>query len=153
MSLYLVRHAKAGSRSDWPGDDRERPLSRAGQQQADGITLLLGHLPISRIYSSPYLRCVQTVEPLAKKLGLELKITEALAEGDIFDEAVELVDKAPKNAVLCSHGDVIPAVIDALLHRGLVIKGEPDWRKGATWVLDRKKGDWAKARAVPPPAG
>ena len=152
MSLYLVRHAKAGSRSDFSGDDRERPLSRAGQEQAAALTLMLGHLPISRIYSSPYLRCVQTVEPLAKKLSLEVRVTEALAEADVFDDAIALVDKAPKNAVLCSHGDVIPAVIDALMHRGLVIKGEPDWRKGATWVLDRKKSDWAKAKAIPPPA-
>ncbi len=150
MSLYLVRHAKAGSRSDWDGDDRARPLSRAGREQADGITLLLGHLPLSKIYSSPYVRCIQTVEPLAKKLALEVVTTEALAEGLAFDDAVTLVDRAPKNAVLCSHGDVIPAIIDALLHRGLVLKGEPDWRKGATWVLDRKKGEWAKARAIPP---
>lgn len=152
MSLYLVRHAKAGSRGDWDGDDRDRPLSQAGREQAHGITLLLGHLPISKIYSSPYVRCVQTIEPLAHKLGLHVKVTEALAEADEFDDAIALVDKAPKNAVLCSHGDVIPAVIDALVGRGMVIKGEPDWRKGATWVLDRKKGEWAKARALPPPA-
>ena len=151
MSLYVVRHAKAGSRRDFDGDDRLRPLSRAGLEQAHGITLLLGHLPISKIYSSPYVRCVQTVEPLAKKLSIEVKTSEALAEGDNFDDAVALVDKAPKNAVLCSHGDVIPAIIDALMHRGLVVRGEPDWRKGATWVLDRKKGEWAKARAIPPP--
>jgi len=151
MSLYLVRHAKAGSRGDWKGDDRERPLSTAGRLQADGITVLLGHLPISKIWSSPYVRCVQTVEPLAEKLGLKVKITEALAEGLVFDDAVELVDAVPNHTVLCSHGDVIPAVIDALMARGLVIKGEPDWRKGATWVLDRKKGEWAKARAIPPP--
>ena len=73
---------KAGSRRDFDGDDRDRPLSRAGREQAHGLTLMLGHLPISRIYSSPYVRCTQTVEPLAKKLGLELTITEALAEGE-----------------------------------------------------------------------
>ncbi len=150
MSLYLVRHAKAGSRSDWKGDDRGRPLTPAGHQQADGITLLLGHLPIPKIWSSPYVRCLQSVEPLAEKLGLNVKITEALAEGDVFHDAVALVDKAPDHSVLCSHGDVIPAVIDALMHRGLVIKGEPDWRKGSIWVLDRKHGEWAKARAIPP---
>ena len=151
MSLYLVRHAKAGSRGDWKGDDRERPLTPAGRVQADGITVLLGHLPISKIWSSPYVRCMQTVEPLAEKLGLKVKITEALAEGLVFDDAVELVDSAPNHSVLCSHGDVIPAVIDALMARGLAIKGEPDWRKGSTWVLDRKRGEWAKARAIPPP--
>ena len=80
MRLYLVRHAKAGSRRDFDGDDRDRPLSRAGLEQAHGLTVMLGHLPISRIYSSPYVRCTQTVEPLAKKLGIDLRITEALSE-------------------------------------------------------------------------
>jgi 8-oxo-dGTP diphosphatase len=156
MRLYLVRHAKAGSRRDFHGDDRDRPLSRAGLEQAHGLTLMLGHLPISRIYSSPYVRCTQTVEPLAKKLGLDLKLTEALSEWEgpgttEFSAAIALVDKAPNNSVLCSHGDVIPAVLDALERRGLVIKGDHDMRKAVTWVVERKGGQWRRAKVFPPP--
>jgi 8-oxo-dGTP diphosphatase len=156
MRLYLVRHAKAGSRRDFDGDDRDRPLSRAGLEQAHGLTVMLGHLPISRIYSSPYLRCTQSVEPLAKKLGLELKLTEALSEWEgpgapDFSAAVTLVEKAPNNALLCSHGDVIPAVLDALQRRGLVIKGDYDMHKAVTWVVERKGGQWRRAKVFPPP--
>jgi 8-oxo-dGTP diphosphatase len=156
MRLYLVRHGKAGSRRDFDGDDRERPLSRAGLEQAHGLTVMLGHLPISRIYSSPFLRCTQSVEPLAKKLGLDLKLTEALAEWEKagppdFSAAIALVEKAPNNALLCSHGDVIPAILDALVRQGLVIKGDYDMRKGVTWVVERKSGKWRRAKAIPPP--
>jgi 8-oxo-dGTP diphosphatase len=155
MRLYLVRHAKAGSRRDFDGDDRDRPLSRAGREQAHGLTLVLGHLPISRIYSSPYVRCLQSVEPLAKKIGLDIRVTEALAEDEgsgipDFSEAIALVHKAPSNSVLCSHGDVIPAVLGALTREGLVIKGDHDMRKGVTWVLEGKGGRWRRAKAIPP---
>ena len=156
MRLYLVRHAKAGSRRDFEGDDRERPLSRAGLEQAHGLTVMLGHLPISRIYSSPYVRCTQSVEPLAKKLGLELKLTEVLSEWEgpgapDFSGAVALVEKAPNNSLMCSHGDVIPAVLDALVRQGLVVKGDYDMRKGVTWVVERKGGQWRRAKVIPPP--
>jgi 8-oxo-dGTP diphosphatase len=156
MRLYLVRHAKAGSRRDFDGDDRDRPLSRAGREQAHGLTVMLGHLPISRIYTSPYVRCVQSVEPLAKKLGLDIRETEALAEWEKegppdFSAAVALVEKAPNNSLVCSHGDVIPAVLEALEREGLVLKGDYDMRKGVTWVIERKGGRWRRARAIPPP--
>ena len=156
MRLYLVRHAKAGSRRDFDGADRDRPLSRAGLEQAHGLTVMLGHLPISRIYSSPYVRCTQTVEPLAKKLGIDLRITDALSEWEgpgtsEFSAAIALVDKAPNNSVLCSHGDVIPAVLHALERRGLVVKGDYDMRKAVTWVVERKGGQWRRAKVLPPP--
>jgi len=79
--FYVVRHAKAGSRSHWSGDDRKRPLSKKGQQQAEAIASRLGNLRIASVFSSPYLRCVQTVEPLARKLHLEVTQSIELAEG------------------------------------------------------------------------
>lgn len=102
------------------------------------------------------MRCVQSVEPLAKKLGIDIRETEALAEWEKagppdFSDAVALVEKAPNNSVLCSHGDVIPAVLEALERQGLVIKGDYDMRKGVTWVVERKSRQWRRARAIPPP--
>ena len=59
-------------------------------------------------------------------------------------------------AVLCSHGDVIPELISALERRGMVIKGEPNWRKGAIWVLSRavekREDGFTTAEAWPPPS-
>src|SRR5712664_2134593 len=77
-TFYVVRHAKSGSRGHWSGDDRLRPLSKKGQQQAEGLVSVLAPFPISAIFSSPYLRCMQTVEPLARVRRLEIKPSPSL---------------------------------------------------------------------------
>ena len=152
MPLYFVRHAKAGNRSGWNGPDEDRPLTKSGREQADGLARLLAEQPIGRVLSSPYVRCLQTVEPLAHKVGVRVEPTKRLAEGGNFDAVIELLHRLPDHSVLCSHGDVIPETIDALVRRGMAVHGEPDWRKGSYWILDREDGDFVSARAIPPPA-
>ena len=72
-TIYLVRHAKAGDRSSWDGDDTIRPLSGKGRRQAVAISdrlfdLIAAH-PDAQLISSPYIRCMQTLGRLeeAKK--------------------------------------------------------------------------------------
>ena len=81
MTIYLVRHAKAGSRKAWTGDDELRPLSKAGRAQARALAKRLAADGITRIFSSPYVRCRQTVEPLAERSGVPVEASEALARG------------------------------------------------------------------------
>ncbi len=89
--FYVVRHAKAGSRSHWDQDDRLRPLSKKGIKQAEVLVSVLQAFPISAIFSSPYLRCVQTVEPLAQARELAVQETNALAEGSGLKGALGLM--------------------------------------------------------------
>jgi 8-oxo-dGTP diphosphatase len=155
MAVHLVRHAKAGNRQTWTEPDELRPLSKAGQRQAAAVTASLAEVPVSVIWSSAYVRCVQTVEPLAVERGLEIAVSPALAEGMGFEAALALLSEVPDHAVLCSHGDVIPEVIEALHRRGVDI-GLVDWRKATRWVLERD-GDgsagqpFIRAYVVPPP--
>ena len=149
--LYLVRHAKAGSRSNWLGDDTERPLSANGKAQADALGRKLAKRAAGRLLSSPYVRCVQTLEPLAHSLGTSVESDERLAEAQPFAPVIELLAALPDGSVLCSHGDVIPEVMAALERRGCRFDGEPDWRKATTWVLERDDGDIVSARCWPPP--
>jgi len=152
MPLYLVRHAKAGSRSGWVGPDEARPLSKSGREQAEGIKRALVEWPVPRVLSSPFVRCVETVEGLAAKLGLAVEPNPLLAESQHPGAVIELMASLPDHTVLCSHGDVIPAVIEALERRGMAVDGEPDWRKGATWVIERDGDEFVRASAKPPPA-
>ena len=146
MPLFLVRHAKAGSREKWEGPDRARPLSVAGREQAETIARL-GEYPVTRVLSSPYLRCVQTVEPLAaKRLGIAVERTEILGEGEPFAPVIDVLTDLPDYSVLCSHGDILPDTIDALERRGMVVQGPPDWRKGVIWEIDPRDGV-----GLPPP--
>jgi 8-oxo-dGTP diphosphatase len=155
LALYLVRHAKAASRRDWIGDDRDRPLTESGTMQADALGERLGRVHPSRLVSSPFVRCVQTLEPLALRLGLPVETEDALGEGAELAQVVKILMAVPDRTVLCSHGDVIPDVIGTLERRGMMIEGEPNWRKGSVWVLERDDSgrDDAFSRAVawPPP--
>jgi 8-oxo-dGTP diphosphatase len=150
MPLFLVRHGKAGNREKWEGADQLRPLSSAGREQAETIARRLGEFPVSRVLSSPYLRCVQTVEPLAVKVGVEVEQTDALGEGEPFAPVIDLLTHLPDYSVLCSHGDVLPDTIAALERRHMMVPGPPDWRKGVVWVIDRVNGVFLRARALAP---
>ena len=151
MVLYLVRHAKAGSRSGGTGPDDRRPLPTNGRAQAEAIAERLAAVPVARVLSSPYVRCVQTVEPLARTHGLTVETTDALAEGRPFEPVLALLADAAEHTVLCTHGDVLPDVLDALVRRGAQVDGPGDMRKGVTWVLERDGGRVVRAHAVPPP--
>jgi broad specificity phosphatase PhoE len=139
LTIYFVRHAKAGDRSSWSGPDSERPLSKAGLQQAHKLGKRLGAVGATTLVSSPFARCVQTLEPLAKRTQLAIAIDARLGEGAAFEGALELLAELPDGAVLCSHGDVIPETIDALVRRGLDVRTPADWRKASVWVLKRNK--------------
>jgi 8-oxo-dGTP diphosphatase len=151
-TIYLVRHAKAGERRRWNDDDMLRPLSKAGREQADAIAERLSRRKPSLLVSSPYVRCVQTLEPLASHMDREVTIDQRLCEDEPFEPVLELLSEVPSGAVLCSHGDIIPATIAALARRGMEIQSSPDWRKASTWVLKRSKsGVIAKGKVWPPP--
>jgi phosphohistidine phosphatase SixA len=156
MSLFLIRHGKAGSRSTWDGDDFHRPLTASGRTQAKALAEVLGDYPLTQLLTSPYVRCVQTLEPLGDRLGMPVTVTQVLAEGMPFEEVVELVETVDDHAVLCTHGDVLQDVVQALQRRGMAIEGAPDWHKGVTWVLERATTDAGdvrvtKATVLPPP--
>lgn len=133
MTSLLVRHASAGERADWDGDDRLRPLDARGRRQAAALVqVLLGLLDVRRVVSSPYVRCVETVEPLAAALGIQLEEDDRLAEGGGAAAAAVL---AERGVVACTHGDVA----ELLLGHGL--------KKGAAALLQ----DGRLVRKIPAP--
>lgn len=153
--LYLVRHAKAGDRSRWTGDDILRPLSGKGRRQAvslcERLLPLVGERPGATLLSSEYLRCLQTLEPLAARLHSQVHADERLTEGRGFEGVLEMIASIPDGSVMCSHGDIIPDVIAALERRSTHITTEPDWRKGSVWVLERSGDQVTTASVWPPP--
>ena len=90
------------------------------------------------MYKRQYGRCVQTLEPLAAQLGTTVRQDDRLAEAQPFEGMLEMMAEVANGAVLCSHGDLIPETIQALVRRGMELQGPPDWRKATVWVLKRK---------------
>jgi len=151
-NVYLIRHAKAAERDSWTEADELRPLTKKGRRQAEGLIRVLHGAAIGRIGSSPHVRCVQTVRPLALERQLPLELCEDLSEGASAERAIAVLDANGETpAVFCSHGDVIPAVVLALVERGMALDGERDWKKGSTWVLERSESRFVRASYVPPP--
>lgn len=118
MSVLLLRHARAGERAAWTGDDRLRPLDERGLRQALALRDL-AQRAIGRIVSSPYRRCVETVEPLAEALGIPIELDDRLAEGASTQLALALLGELD-GGLACTHGDVIEAVLGYGLRKGAV---------------------------------
>jgi 8-oxo-dGTP diphosphatase len=151
-TFYVVRHAKAGSRERWTGDDRKRPLTKKGIKQAQDLVDVLAPYPVASIFSSPYLRCVQSVQPLAKALRLKVEQSVSLAEGHGLAGLHEFLDDDDlDNAALCTHGDIVWELVEDLVKRKMLRAGEGGFEKGSTWILHVDGTKIAKARYLPAP--
>lgn len=150
-TIFLVRHAAAGDRAKWKGPDEERPLTKKGKRQAGTIAASLAGAGIERILSSPHTRCVETVEPLAKLTGAAVETSPHLAEEPDLDAAYALVDGlVGSNAVVCSHGDVIPALINRMMWAGLTLSSRFYCSKGSIWQVEVEAGRFTSAHYLPP---
>jgi 8-oxo-dGTP diphosphatase len=143
MPVLVVRHADAGDRSRWPGPDEFRPLTRGGFEQSQALVATLAEFPIRRVLSSPYLRCLQTVTPLAEARGLPVEPTPALAEGS--SHAARELLASGGDLVLCTHGDVLSELLQGLDPRDIPME------KGGTWVMTVQEEAVTSARYLPPP--
>ena len=154
MTQYLVRHASAGNRAgNTDRSDLERALDEAGVKQSQIIVDRLAHQPIDQVLSSAAIRCVQTVQPLAEALGTTVDVDAALMEGQSASAAVVLrheLANTGRNAVLCSHGDIIPDTIQTLGREGMSINGLRGWAKGSIWQLDTRGRDIVAASFMGP---
>lgn len=148
VPVALVRHAHAGSRQRWRGDDDERPLSGRGRAQALALVDPLALLGPALVRAAGPVRCRATLEPLAAAAGVDVAVEERLAEAANRDDAVEAAHEAlaevlaaGEPAVLCSQGGVLPTLLARVLSehgvrpvdRACVPAAKP--RKASTTVL------------------
>ncbi|MFI5888903.1 NUDIX domain-containing protein [Actinoplanes sp. NPDC051513] len=122
--VALVRHAHAGERKEWKGNDALRPIDERGRAQADRISAALALLRPDRLISATPLRCKQTLEPLAALLGGAPIVQDgAFAEPMVADEAPakaklgaqRLLDlRGGGVPVICSQGKVMPTMLATL---------------------------------------
>jgi phosphohistidine phosphatase SixA/8-oxo-dGTP pyrophosphatase MutT (NUDIX family) len=152
-TMYLMRHASAGKGSATNSDDWRRPLDKRGEKQTRMLRDLLMAHPITRIGSSNYVRCVDTVKPFAKRLGVPLELEGALVEGSHPHRIVSLIaELQEESALLCSHGDVIADLVGHLFAEGVPMDGPRKWRKGSVWELKTIAGRVVSGRYTPPPS-
>lgn len=151
VKLFLVRHAKAGDRERWTRPDHLRPLTKSGRRQAAGLVDLHADERTERIVSSPYVRCVQTVEPLAAVRGVPIEHHDALAEGAPLAASLALLERARDGEFWCTHGDVVENLIGHLQATAVPGADADLCKKGSTWVLTLTDGRVVKAKYLLPP--
>lgn len=151
MTIYLIRHGRAGSRKKWVERDELRPLDDKGWAQANGVAAALADAGITHLFSSPFTRCTQTVQPLSDTTQLPVETHPALAEGAPATLSLALLQgHIGDTAAFCTHGDVIPNVLHALAGQGVEVDLAQDTRKGAWWVIETEGDRFTRATYHPP---
>jgi len=124
LIIELLPHLDAGGR--WTSDNDMRPLSTLGERQARAVAEALAVAPVDGLFSSPALRCYMSLSPLADMLGIEIEELPELAESDESEGFASMAERGigaiyairsmfdEGRVVACSHGDIIPAIIEVL---------------------------------------
>lgn len=110
-TIFLVRHAEKTS------EKKDPSLTTEGRQRAERLADMLADAEITQIYSSDYKRTRDTAAPLAKHLGLEIKLYDA---GNLEAIAETLKAKGGR-ALVVGHSNTTPELTKLLGGEG----GEP----------------------------
>lgn len=147
--VYLVRHAHAGQRAT-SGRDIYRPLSERGITEAAGLTAGLKDCRIDTVLSSPATRCVQTVQGLATARDLDVFEVENLWEDSLPTDMLAVIEAftVEENLAVCSHGNLIPEVLELMARKHKIEVIGRGCEKGSVWELHRSDQTWLSARYV-----
>ena len=157
QTILIVRHGTAGSKARYRGDDRQRPLDKRGRAQAESLVEQLLAFGADRLFAADRLRCYQTLEPLAQKLGVPVSNEPTLTEEAYAENRraarhrVLEIAAGGGTPVICSQGKVIPYLIAWWCERDGVRPDKSRNRKGSTWVLSLAGGRLVAADHIDSP--
>jgi 8-oxo-dGTP diphosphatase len=137
-----LRHASAGGRLSRATLDAARKLDGVGRRQAARLPEHLADYEVDRVVSSPLVRCVDTVAPLARALGLEVEIRDELEPCATKRDALRLLRELSPSSLVCTHREVLETLFD----------GEIECEKGALWIVERRGPRVKPVAYLPAPA-
>jgi 8-oxo-dGTP diphosphatase len=116
VPLILLRHAQALARADWAGGDAGRSLADSGQADARVLAGLLAcFAPRAEVFTSPTVRCEETVRPYAEVTGVRLRTANELAisrtPGADSSAFLRTVLASGKPAICCAHRENLPTLL------------------------------------------
>jgi 8-oxo-dGTP diphosphatase len=159
VRVLLVRHARAGDSDQWPGADRDRPLDELGVAEARALAEVLPVFGPTRVVTAEPVRCRQTLQPLAERLGLPVGPATEFGEDGYADAPAaareSLLEMLSGDGVtaISSQGGVVPELLNWLLSAGPPVTGvsprrranRPPARKGSAWALTARDGSAVSA--------
>jgi 8-oxo-dGTP diphosphatase len=128
-------------------------LTNEGVLQAELLVEEFGELAFTELYSSPYSRCIETLEPLAERCGLEIKIDDRLSEATTYSAIDSFMLSLNPHGIIaaCSHGNVVPAIVEKLVGRQVEYLPEPILSsKGSVWDIEVAQGSATSVRFFEP---
>ena len=108
FTIYLVRHAEKGISVDNPKDPA---LTQCGRQRAESLAGFLQDVELDEVYSTEYIRTLNTAEPTANEKGLEIKIYDP---SELSDFANILIDRQ-EDALVVGHSNTTPVLAGLLI--------------------------------------
>jgi len=155
--LILLRHAKAIERSDWAGEDTDRPLSSYGERQSRRLLSSLQPYAIEEMHSSSAVRCYETITPMARSMNIDFFFTDSLSE-EVFNRDHErpikyihrlLVNDYP--VLVCSHNPILPEVISSFVNKFGVDVSDIKLEPGDAWVAHHVDREVVSVEYLPGP--
>jgi 8-oxo-(d)GTP phosphatase len=144
-ALIMLRHGKALERTEWQGEDEDRPLQLVGQLQSKRMLSLYQVYGVEEIHTSDAVRCLDTVALMAKSLQITPVITNAVSEytykknkEKAIEYAKDLIKKK-KQIILCSHNPVLPRMMEKLTKKIDFDYPDNKLMPGEAWVLFHNK--------------
>jgi exopolyphosphatase/guanosine-5'-triphosphate,3'-diphosphate pyrophosphatase len=120
VRVRLVRHGRAEKGARWDGPDALRPLAPDGLRHARRIGASIARSRPDRLLSSPFLRCRQTLEPLAQRLGLAVETRDWLSKGEDPRKIADLLRRERgANLVCCTHTELLAEIEEELDELGI----------------------------------
>jgi phosphohistidine phosphatase SixA/ADP-ribose pyrophosphatase YjhB (NUDIX family) len=137
LTIMLIRHAKAGKRADYRGDDQTRPLDKIGRRHARDAAPVLAAFGPRRVVSADLVRCRQTVQPVAELLCLQVQVAPEFSDESYHlhpertQQVLYQLAEQPDTSAICSQGEAIPGLLADLNAPAMPYPA----RKGSLWVL------------------
>jgi phosphohistidine phosphatase SixA len=143
--------------AEWIGDDGDRPLDNRGQIQSEKFKPIYEAYGVDEIFSSDAYRCLETVKPLGRDLGITVGIASDISEYQYSrdkEKPLKFAKKflkaskdggTPKTVLLCSHNPVLPKILKELAGVMAVDEIDIGLEPGDGWVLFHRDG---KVKAI-----
>ena len=118
FSIYLVRHAEKLS------DSKNPALTDCGTARAERLATMLSKANINAIYSTSYLRTMQTAQPLAnlQKMAIKNYSPKHLEQFSL------LLKQKNENALVVGHSNTTPMLVELLAKQKVAPLTEQDYQ-------------------------
>ena len=145
--IILLRHAKALKRTEWDGDDGDRPLEHRGQLQAKRLLPIYLPYGISEVHTSDALRCIETIDLMARLIEKTPIFSADLSEYGYakdkeapLDYVQDLMDRGAP-AIICSHNPIIPKLVKKLVGKKYLKSMDRELEPAQAIVLHCRAGE------------